>query len=68
MTVSQAFIVFDDPESFDLESYSFQVLCKMSLYLFIFFFLFYELTKVKSFEEEHTDKWPFSSYHVKRPA
>ena len=68
MTVSQAFIVFDDPESFDLESYSCQVLCKMPLYLFIFFFLFYDLTKVKSFEEEHTDKWPFSSYHVKRPA
>ena len=68
MTVSQAFIVFDDPESFDLESYSSQVLCKMSLYCFFFFFLFYGLTKVKSFEEEHTDKWPFSSYHIKRPA
>ena len=36
--------------------------------LFFFFFLFYGLTKVKSFEEEHTDKWPFSSYHIKRPA
>ena len=36
--------------------------------MFFFFFSFYDLTKVKSFEEEHTDKWPFSSYHIKRHA
>ena len=32
------------------------------LFSVFFFFSFYDLTKVKSFEEEHTDKWPFSSY------